>query len=581
MTRVLRIVFVIVCLLTAGSAEAKKKSAGPVSFREMSLRVLDSLQSFFPVSATEMGIHSYDNRLGDYSQTSVNRMISSLEKLQSRLAAYNTPNLSPSEQIDYKLLNSNLEVALLNLRGIGWYKRSPYLYVNEAINGLYFIMLSRSAPLNAKLPNILGRVSEVPKLLLTAQKNVKKAPTVYIDAAQQALASGREFYLAVGKSLVDSFPARTEQINTAFGKAIEAMDSYAQSLTKLTPSPDTSFAIGKANYDYLLKHQYFLSYDGDSLLKMGESLLAKAQTDYVEYQEYVDGNKQPGQDSVFVPKSFTRADLIDYYSWEVNQIKTFLKMNEIITIPEDIAPCAVRETPSFLRPMIGGIAYQPAGPFDDDQQGIFYIRPVPDSLDRDQLDARYRYVHRRGFRGSVVHEAFPGHHLQMQLAGRNADPVRKWQMNNQLVEGWALYCEEMMYHSGLYGDEDPAQWLGILGGVRFRAARIVADVKLHTGQFTYQQCVDWMCKTLDSKSVADSNYIRTEVRRYTLEPTQPMCYLTGKLMIQQLYDAYAGKQGVDFEEQEFYDRILAEGSIPPALLWEILDVKADTTDSGN
>jgi uncharacterized protein (DUF885 family) len=233
----------------------------------------------------------------------------------------------------------------------------------------------------------------------------------------------------------------------------------------------------------------------------------------------------------------------------------------------------VVETPLFLRPMIGGIAYQPAGPFDDNQRGMFYIRPVPDSLDKVQLEGRYRYVHRRGFRGSVVHEAYPGHHLQMQLAGRNIDPVRKWQMNNQIIEGWALYCEEMMYHSGLYGDEAPAQWLGILGGVRFRAARIVADVKLHTGQFTYQQCVDWMCKALDSKSVADSNYIR----RYTLEPTQPMCYLTGKLAIQQLYDAYAGKQGVDFEEREFYDLILAEGSIPPALLWEILDLKPDPT----
>jgi uncharacterized protein (DUF885 family) len=575
MTRSVRFVLVSICLLVVGgTVDAKKnKSSGPLSFREISLRIIDTLEAFAPAAATEMGSHAYDSKLADYSPTSITRMIGSLQKLQTKLNAYDTAKLNASEKINALLLNSNLDIAILNLKGIAWYKRSPYLYVDEAIDGLYFLMLSRHATTGAKMASILGRIGEVPSLFATAQRNLKSPPRVYIESAQEGLKTGRDFYLAVGRQLTDSFPGRAGEIASAVKKAVDAMDNFSAFLSKINPGSDNSFAIGKVNYDYMLTHQYFLPYDSDSLLKIGESLLKQAQADYAEYQEYVDANKQNGQDSVYIPKNFTRADLLDYYNWEVNQVKTFLEINDILTVPDDIAECIVVETPVFLRPMIGGIAYQPAGPYDDNQQGMFYVRPVPDSLDRVQLEARYRYVHRRGFRGSVVHEAFPGHHLQMQLAGHNIDPVRKWQMNNQIIEGWALYCEEMMYNAGLYGDEDPAQWLGVLGGIRFRAARIIADVKLHTGQFTYDQCVDWMCKTLESKSVSDSNYIRTEVRRYTHEPTQPMCYLTGKREIQRLFDAYSEKQGVNFSEKDFYDALLAEGSIPPSLFWRIWDLK--------
>ncbi len=580
MVRSLRFVLVSICLLLlGGTVSAKKnKSSAPLSFREMSLRVIDTLEAFSPAIATEMGSHAYDSKLADYSSTSVTKMIASLQKLQAKLNTYDTAKLNPREQINALLLNSNLDIALLNLKGIAWHNRSPYLYVDESIDGLYFLLLSRHATAGAKLSSVLGRIDEVPKLFATAHKNLKSVPQVYIESAQEGLKSGREFYLAVGKQLTDSFPARAGDIASAMKRAIDAMDNFSVFLSKMTPGSDNSFAIGKANYDYLLAHQYFLPYNSDSLLEIGELLLKQAQADYTEYQEYVEANKQNGQDSVYIPKNFTRADLLEYYNWEVDQVKTFLEMNDILTIPDDIAKCIVVETPVFLRSMIGGIAYQPAGPFDDNQQGMFYVRPVPDSLDRVQLEARYRYVHRRGFRGSVVHEAFPGHHLQMQLAGHNIDPVRKWQMNNQIIEGWALYCEEMMYHAGLYGDEDPAQWLGVLGGIRFRAARIIADVKLHTGQFTYDQCVAWMCKTLESKSVSDSNYIRTEVRRYTHEPTQPMCYLTGKREIGRLFDAYAEKEGVNFSEKDFYDALLAEGSIPPSLFWRIWGLKPGDTE---
>lgn len=547
---------------------AKKKKRPPAP--NLSEEILTSLQSFSPVTSTEMGIHAYDFRLADYSSKSVKQMISQLKNFQSRLERMRNNQFPIDEWIDYRLLKANVDVALHALDKIQWHRKSPQLYTDEAINGIYFLLLSQHDSMAGKLPAILARMKAVPGLFATARVNIHKPPKVSVDAARSTLESGLEFYRQVAADLMKQFPSRADEILAASTAARESMNEFEEWLAAVEVGGDKSFAIGRENFDYLLSHEHFLSFNADSLLRLGEALLAEADKAYKEYEAYVERNHQNGQDSVFVPKSFRREDIFEYYKWEVNQVKTFIKMNHLVTIPDDIGDVKVVETPPYLRTMISGIAYQPAGPFDAEQVGYFYVRPIPDSLDQAQLDARYRYVHRRGFRGSVVHEAFPGHHMQMQLSTRHAKPVRKWQRNNLMAEGWALYSEELMYKAGLFGAENPPQWLAILGGIRFRAARIVADVRLHTGEWSYEECVDWMIRTLEAETESEEQYIRKEVVRYAHTPTVQMSYLVGKREIQRLKDALQARDGANFSEQQFHDRLLAEGTIPPALMWDIL-----------
>ena len=568
--RILRIILLITVLpATAVQAQTTPQSS---KFQQLCSEILESLQSFYPVHATEMGIHYYDNRLADFSHKSVSDMIGKLTNYEKKLYKFKTATLSASEKIDYELVKSNVDIALQDLKQIAWYRKSPQLYVDEAVNGIYFIMLSNSTPLSARVRMILNRMRAVPELFKTARENVKNPPQVYIDAAKESLASGMQFYKELSGELMNKFPDQADQILKVSTQAREAMNDFVTYLSEVTPGAPNSFAIGKENFDYKLAHEYFLNYNSDSLLNLGLQLFADADQAYKEYQDYADSNPA-NSDSIFVPAAFTKQDILDYYNWEVRQERVYLEINNILSIPEDIAPVTVVETPPFLRSMIAGIAYQPAGPFDSVQNAYFYVRPIPDDLDRAQLEARYRFVSRRGFKGSVVHEAYPGHHLQMQLAGRNPDPVRKWQTNLMMIEGWALYCEEMTYANGLYGDENPAQWLGVLGGIRLSAARIVADVKLHTGQFTYDECVAWMTSALDITTESGQQYIKTEVRRYTMSPTVQMSYLMGKREIQSLYDAASARDGDQFSPQAFYDQLLAEGSIPPELMWQILNLK--------
>jgi len=560
-------------VLTVGFASPARAARNRETFTRLSGQILETLQSFYPVEATRMGIHSYDHRLADYSPKAVKQMRDRLTGFVKQLHAYRDFKFTQQDGIDYKLIRSNVEVALLDLDKLRWYEKSPQLYVDEAVDGVYYLMLSQHAPLGERLLSILARMKEVPDLFATAKRNVKAPPEVYIELATESLAAAQKFYQEVATELTREFPARADEIQGISSRAREAMNDFAVHLGGMERGPEAGFAVGKDNFDYLLSHYYFLNFDSDSLLRLGENLLAEIDSEYRRYQAYVEGNYQNGKDSVFVPASFNRQDVLDYYQWETGQVRLFLEQKGVVTVPADIAPVRVVETPPVLRSMITAVAYQPAGPFDEHQEGIFYVRPLPNELDSAQLGARYRFAHRRGFKGSVVHEAYPGHHLQMQVAGRHPSDVRKWQSNPMLTEGWALYCEELMYRAGLYGGEEPSIWLAVLGGLRYRAARIVADVKLHTGRFTYDECVDWMIKTLEAETESDRNYHRSMVRKYTCTPTRWMCYLVGKKEIERLRDDVKVKEGDQFSERKFYDRLLAEGSIPLALIRETFGLK--------
>ena len=563
-------IFLIACSLLCSTALQAQTNS---KFEKLGTEILESLQSFYPVNSTQMGIHHYDHRFTDYSASSVKNMIKTLTNFEKSLYKYKGANLSKDEQINYKLLKSNVDIALLDLKQIEWYKKNPQLYVDEAVNGLYSLVLSNHAPLNEKIVPIMSRISAVPELFKTAEKNIKLPPKIYVEASVESLESAIDFYKEVSAELMNKFPDRADKLLKSTNAARDAMSEFITFLSEIPTGDEKAFAIGTKQLDYKLEHEYFLDYNSDSLLKIGEALFAEADQAYNEYKDVIEAEHQNGTDSIFVPAVFTKQDIMNYYNWETEQIKIFLETNDIVSVPDDIAPVTVVETPPFLRSMIAGIAYQPAGPFDSNQHGYFYVRPIPDDLSRKMLESRFRYVHRRGFKGSATHEAYPGHHLQMQLAGMQTDPVRKWQMNLMFIEGWALYSEQMMYEQGLFGEEDPNQWLGILGGIRYRAARIIADMKLHTGQFTFQECVDWMIEALDGESESDKAYIRNQVRKYTMSPTMPMSYLTGKIEIQKLLDAYQEKMGDNFTLRDFHDELLSYGSLPPALLWELMDLK--------
>ncbi len=267
--------------------------------------------------------------------------------------------------------------------------------------------------------------------------------------------------------------------------------------------------------------------------------------------------------------SLTKKDILDYYQREINETAKFFKEKDIVTIPDDIGACIPVEMPEFMRAIRKGIAYQPPPPFSSDQTGYFYVRPI-DNLDSTAIARYSSMIKNHGFRGSVVHEAYPGHHLQLSLANRNPSLLRRIQDSRVFSEGWALYCEQMAIEQGLYGDDDlDARWRDVYGGIRFRAIRIIVDCCLAEGSMTPDSALTFMNNTLGE----NTEYFKAEIRRYCANPTQALSYLTGKLIILDMLEKARAKEGNSFSLKQFHDKLLAEGSIPPNLIAEKLGYK--------
>nr|MBN2277753.1 DUF885 domain-containing protein [candidate division Zixibacteria bacterium] len=561
-------VFIMIVIFALNWTLALGQNKVESDFKKLADQILDNLDSFFPVVSAQKGIHNYDYTFTNYSGGSIKGEIEKLKKYEKDLVKkFGKANLSPESRINYRLLKSGLDITLLNLNKIEWHKKNPYLYVSDAVNGIYLIVVSEYAPLETRAQNINARMKLIPDLFKQAKKNLKNPPPVYIQLAREMLTTGIDFFRTVEADLSAKLPDLAGELNVSTSGAIDAMRDFAEFLATLPPGDPGSFAIGKQNFDYKLQHEYLLDYDSDSLLKIGENLLEKYRNQYNDYLAELEA-ENPTVDSVFVIDCITRNDILRYYNWEVDQTKLFIEQNGLVTLPDNIGQCRVVETPPFLTNMISGIAYEPPGVFSPVQTGLFYVRPIPDSMDAGQREARYKFINRRGFKSSVVHEAYPGHHLQFQYASQIENRIRKWHENMCFIEGWALYCEEMMYDQGFYGSDNP-RYLNILGGIIFRAARIVVDVKLQTGQMTIDEAVNWMAE----QTGGDTSWIRIEINRYTTTPTIPMSYLIGKEEIVRLRDYLMETDGDNFSLGDFHDRLLSEGAIPPHLLWDIWGLK--------
>ena len=273
-------VFLLFTLSFPGQAATKVQE-----FEKLSGEILGTLQSFYPVTATEMGVHSYDNRLVDYSSRSVSRMIKKLDDYEKRLYKLRKVTFGPTQQIDYKLIKSNVDIALQNLQQIAWHRKCPQLYIDEAVNGVYFLLLSQHAPLSEKLHLILTRMRSVPRLFAVATKNIKEPPAIWVELAKESLESGIEFYQQAARELADQFPDRADEIFQVSTVAREAMNDFLVHLTDMPAGPETGFAVGRKNLDYKLKHEYFLPLDSDSLLRIGQELLQQARSDYDQYDQ--------------------------------------------------------------------------------------------------------------------------------------------------------------------------------------------------------------------------------------------------------------------------------------------------------
>ncbi|MBI3539286.1 MAG: DUF885 domain-containing protein [Candidatus Eisenbacteria bacterium] len=519
-----------------------------------------------PVAATLAGVHDYDHKLPDHSSEGWLARIAWLRDLDQRLVLGVAWQELPTEQrVEYGALRARIAAMRADCEEIRVQSRNPVLFPQTALDALFLLWTRPALPAQERKEALLDRMIAVPDYLKAARANLKQVPDVYLTVADEVNRSGPGFVDQIARSLYESFPAERERIEHAAGRARIGFAQYQDFLDReLESKVGGTFAIGERWMNYKLEREHLLGMDCAALRALGEEHVAKTREMLEAEAKRIDPAK-PWQEQIAAAKQRVpdAQKLKDLYQAETARARRFVEERRLAPIAPG-EKLAVIDTPVFERAMIPYAAYLAPGPFDEDQTGHFYVTPIDATRRAEEQRQQLEGHNLAGLALTAVHEAYPGHHLQLCHANRAGSRLRRLGDSTLLAEGWALYCEEMMHEQGFY--EDPLTRLYQLKDLLWRACRVVLDVGLHTGATTFMQAVD----VLREQALLERVNAIGEVRRYTMTPTQPMSYLVGKLAILAMRDEAKARLGARFDLFRFHETLLGRGTLPTALVAEEL-----------
>lgn len=518
-----------------------------------------------PVAATHLGDHRWDDRLGDYRIEAVDQRHKEMVDALHEFRAMETENFSLAADIDHTLIVKILSSFVREYEKIQGHRRNPGGYLSEALGGIVTLLLKEFAPLPDRLESALGRTREVPRVLEEARLNLvaDQVPRVWAETMLEQARQAPGLFLALlpamaseaAPDLQDAFA----ESGPAAAQAVQAYGAYVEE--EILPRATDEFGAGRELFDELLHETHLVDYDADELLGTGWELFRKTQEQMELVSREIDPDRSV-RDILEAAKADHPApeELLDAYRQAMAESRQYVIDHDIVSIPEDES-LRIVETPPYLRPIIPYAAYMAPGILEEKQDGIFLVTPVDPEASAEAQEEKLKGHYWAKLPITALHEAYPGHHLQLVWANRSPSLPRRMGsfLSTLFVEGWAFYCEELLEQRGYIAA--PVQRLGRLSDQLWRAARIVLDVSLHTRGMTIDEGVQFLVE----KCQLEPTNALAEVRRYAETPTQPQSYLMGKLAIVELVEDYRAAHP-DATLRVVHDAILSSGSLPPRLM---------------
>jgi len=515
----------------------------------------DAVTKKYPVYASFLGLHEHDGELGSSTRESHLAEIEESRQFLSRVEAINPAELSPANRFERDLA---IHVSRLNLFEEDvhriWERRASA--TDDIGDGIFLLFARTQRPFDERFEAMCSRLEQAQRLINENRERLGDRPMrlwneLELDAVGSLPALFDEIIAAAKTELGDSAPevARFEKAAKVAGSALE---DYGAWLKERLADADDEFALGADKYAELVRLREFDGLTAEDILAIGEQQLAETSAHRRKIAAQIDPNASETEVLNRI-KSDHPADFegaLEGYRRAMGEARAYIVDHEIASMPKG-EQLSIVPTPEYLRRVMPFAAYFPAAKFEPVKAGIYIVTPSVDGAARAMREHNYASIY-----NTSIHEAYPGHHQQMTAALHNPSLVRTMTDAPEFVEGWAMYCEQMMREQGF--DTAPERLLMMYTDAIWRACRIILDVKLHWGQISVEEGIDFLVE----KTGFERPNATAEVQRYTQTPTYQLSYLLGKVLLLRLRADEQARLGDRFSLRGFHDALLAGGNIP-------------------
>jgi len=514
----------------------------------------------YPVRSSDAGLHTWDNKLTDYSPGKIAERAQHVRSLLEKARAMKIDNWPKDDRIDGILFRAQLENVDFQDRVLKFERTDPQVYVGECTNAIFSLLKKEyDTPRNRALA-ATARLKQMPAMLKQSLSNLQNPVKLY---AQLAIQSARSIDSLLNNSLmaldVDLAANEHDELVKARDAALVALHGYADELEKRLPKMVDFAPMGEANYNYYLKHVLLLPLSGAEVEMIGRAELARYRALEALLPDPKLADPDPARSANIPPD---QASFLKAYESREQEMIDFLKEHNLVTLPDYLGPFQIRQLPEAFKPTSPGGFMNPPGVYDKDPTGFYFIPTYNPQSKNFYIRAAIEDP-----RPILGHEGIPGHFLQLSIANHLSDEIRRQHEDGVFVEGWALYGEEMLMRTGLYPNNSAAQGQ-ILRLSRYRAARIGVDVNLHTGRWSFEQAVKYFMEA----GGLDREAAEGEAAGAASSPTQKISYIIGKWQIMNLLGRYKDRQGDNFRLGQFHDDLIKNGSLPLSIIeWILLD----------
>jgi uncharacterized protein (DUF885 family) len=537
------------------------KLAADSSFEPLATAYLEELVSDSPAMATFQGWDGLDDRSPDLSASAIADRERRADQWLERFDALDEAELTDSQRIDRRLVHAVLRGRQIRRTFEEW-RRNPDDYLGPALMGVFTLFLRRPLPEPELVAAAEARLRAVPELLDAGRANLEPsmAAPILVRRAQGQAAAGEVYARDLVPGEVQD-PALRQRLSDAGEVAAEAFADFGSYLAELAEKASGDWALGEERYSGLLREAELLGFDTAELHARGEASWAELDAEMTELAHAIDPQASGWPEVVAScgeNRPATPEEMRDGYTQETARCREFLVEKGLVSFVEG-EECEVVPSPPFQRPVLAVASYFQPPAFKPSRIGRFNVPYPPDGSPPEDVAKRMADNGYHAMPTTTAHEAYPGHHWHLTTM-LSASKLRQVHRSSYFVEGWGLYAEKLMREQGYFAD--PQDELMHLNFRIFRAARIVVDTALHSGDMTVEDAVTHM----QEKAGIHEPVARAEVYRYCAWPTQAASYLTGCLEIERMRGRWFDDKRGDL--REFHDTIAATGGLPIALAEE-------------